>query len=120
MVDGHSLASFLTGDAETTRDWIFAYQADRRIVRTERWLLEDNSPRHYGRLFDCGTSRDGMGYRDVTKSSEHEVVAAKKAIDALLTSLPAPLLDHDGPPNQKLNPKARSAEQRDRPRRRTN
>lgn len=102
VVDGRSLAPFLRGERETTRDWIFAYQADRRILRTERWLLEDNSPRHYGRLSDCGTSRDGSGYRDVTDSRDAEVLAARAYFDRLLEQLPAPLLDRDGAPNEKL------------------
>lgn len=60
-VDGRSPAPFLNWECETTREWIFAYQADRRILRKDRCLLEDNSPRHPGRLFDCGPSRDGTG-----------------------------------------------------------
>lgn len=101
VVDGHSLAPFLRGERDTTREWIFAYQADRRILRTERWLLEDNSPRHYGRLYDCGPNRNGTGYRDVTDSTAPEVLAARAYFDRLLAKLPAPHLDHDGPPNQR-------------------
>lgn len=107
VVDGRSLAPFLRGERNTTREWIFAYQADRRILRTERWLLEDNSPRHYGKLFDCGTSRDGTGYRDVTNSKDPEVLKARAYFDALIEKLPAPLLDHDGAPNQKNDPDAK-------------
>lgn len=107
VVDGRSLLPFLRGERDTTREWIFAYQADRRILRTERWLLEDNSPRHYGKLFDCGTSRDGTGYRDVTNSKDPEVLAARAQFDRLLNDLPAPLLDHDGAPNQKNDPDAK-------------
>ncbi len=105
VLDGHSLVPFLRGERETTREWIFAYQADRRILRTERWLLEDNSPRHYGKLLDCGTSRDGSGYRDVTNLKDPEVLAARAYFDRLLEKLPAPLLDHDGAPNQKNEPR---------------
>jgi len=109
VVDGRSLVPFLRGERDTTREWIFAYQADRRILRTERWLLEDNSPRHWGRLFDCGASRDGTGYRDVTGSQEPEVLAARAYFDRLLQELPAPHLDHDGAPNQKNDPEAKRA-----------
>ena len=108
VLDGRSLAPFLRGDRDTTREWIFAYQADRRILRTERWLLEDNSPRHAGRLFDCGTRRDGTDYKDVTASSAPDVVAARQLFDRLLADLPAPLLDHDGAPNQRNDPDKRS------------
>ncbi|MDO8545710.1 MAG: sulfatase-like hydrolase/transferase [Opitutaceae bacterium] len=109
VVDGRSLAPFLRGERDTTREWIFAYQADRRILRTERWLLEDNSPRHYGKLIDCGASRDGTGYRDVTNSKDTEVIAARAYFDRLLENLPAPLLDHDGAPNEKNDPEAKRA-----------
>ena len=109
VVDGRSLAPFLRGERETTREWIFAYQADRRVLRTERWLLEDNSPRHPGRLFDCGTSRDGTGYCDVTASLDPEVLAAREYFERLLHGLPAPHLDHDGAPNQRNDPEAKRA-----------
>ena len=108
VVDGKSMAPFLRGERDSTREWIFAYQADRRILRTERWLLEDNSPRHYGRLLDCGLSRTGQGYRDVTASTEPEVLAARQYFDSLLKNLPSPRLDRDGAPNQKINPKDKS------------
>jgi arylsulfatase A len=116
VVDGRSMAPFLRGERDTTREWIFAYQADRRILRTERWLLEDNSPRHYGQLFDCGSSRDGTGYRDVTHSRDPEVLAARAYLDRLLEKLPAPLLDHDGAPNQKLASDEELSEKRQRKR----
>ena len=99
-IDGRSLAPFLRGQSDRTRDWIFAYQADRRILRTSRWLLEDNSPLHYGRLYDCGDRRDGTGYTDVTASDAPDVVAAKRRFDELLANLPAPVLAKEGPPNE--------------------
>ena len=68
-IDGHSYAVSCAAKTDTTRDWIFAFQADRRILRTKRWLLEDNSPLHWGHLFDCGDRRDGTGYQDVTEST---------------------------------------------------
>ncbi len=107
VVDGRSLAPFLRGDSDTTRDWIFAYQADFRILRTERWLLEENSPRHFGQLFDCGASRDGTGYKDVTRSRDAEVLSARMHFEKLLKDLPAPLLDNDGKPNDPADPAAK-------------
>ena len=114
VLDGRSLAGFLRGERETTREWIFAYQADRRILRTERWLLEDNSPRQRGRLFDCGSSRNGSGYKDVTDSSAPEVVAAWQHFETLLKDLPAPLLETDGAPNQRNEPKKKERGERKR------
>ncbi|MBX3420398.1 MAG: sulfatase-like hydrolase/transferase [Pirellulaceae bacterium] len=100
-IDGVSLAPFLTGQTETTRPWIFSYQADRRILRTQRWLLEDNSPLRPGRLYDCGNYRDGQGYLEVTDSTDPQVTVARQFFDQLLANLPAPVLLADGPPNER-------------------
>ena len=100
-IDGRSMAKFLRGESEQTRDWIFSYQADRRILRTQHWLLEDNSPLHYGRLYECGDRRDGVGYKDVTTSDAPEVLAAKEHFNKLLARLPAPVLEKEGPPNER-------------------
>jgi len=97
-IDGKSLAPFLLGRSETTREWIHSFLGDARVLRTKRWLLEDNSPLHYGRLYDCGDSRNGAGYRDVTKEETPEVLAAKEQFKALLEKLPAPVLPEDGDP----------------------
>ena len=100
-IDGHSYASFLRGETDHTRDWIFSFIGDRRILRTKRWLLEDNSPLHYGRLYDCGDSRDGSGYENVTESDDPEALAVKKRFNGLLEDLPAPLLEEEGGAAQK-------------------
>lgn len=100
-IDGRSYAAFLRGTTDATRDWIFAFQADRRILRTQRWLLEDNSPLHAGQLFDCGDRRDGTGYKDVTGSTDPQVVAAQAKFNALLKDLPAPVLPAEGAPNER-------------------
>ena len=104
-IDGRSFAFLLQGQPGEPRDWIFSYLGDRRILRTKRWLLEDNSPHHYGRLYDCGTSRDGTGYEEVTDSTDPEVLAVKKKFDEILATKPAPLLPTDGPLNPRKAPK---------------
>jgi len=104
-IDGRSFAFLLQGRPGEPRDWIFSYLGDRRIIRTKRWLLEDNSPHHYGRLYDCGTSRDGTGYKEVTDSTDPEVLAIKKQFDEILATKPAPLLPTDGPLNPRRTPK---------------
>jgi arylsulfatase A-like enzyme len=113
-IDGHSYAAFLRGQTETTRDWIFAFQADRRILRTQRWLLEDNSPLHWGRLYDCGARRDGTGYRDVTDSHDPEVAAIKDRFNQLLAGLPAPVLAEEGAPNARKTPATDKAQKKAR------
>jgi arylsulfatase A-like enzyme len=99
-IDGRSFAPLLRGEAYAPREWIFSYIADRRILRTKRWLLEDNSPHHWGRLYDCGGSRNGEGYQDVTDSTDAEVLAVKKTFQDILADKPAPLLPEDGPVNK--------------------
>ncbi len=101
IVDGVSLKPFLTGEAETTREWIYAYIADRRILRTKRWLLEDNSPLHWGHLFDCGENRDGRNYIEVTENNNPEVLEAKEFMNSLIEKLPVPVLEKEGAPNEK-------------------
>ncbi|MBL7222412.1 MAG: sulfatase-like hydrolase/transferase [Candidatus Brocadiae bacterium] len=101
-IDGRSIAPFLRGAADATKEWVFAYLADGRILRTKRWLLERNTPRRFGRLFDCGTSRDGTDYKDVTDSTAPEVAAIKKKFAAILAKLPAPDLP---PPKPKDRPR---------------
>jgi hypothetical protein len=48
-----------------------------------------------------------------------DVLAARRTFDELLKNLPAPRLDHDGPPNQKLNPKDKSEKKAKREKKRT-
>lgn len=89
-IDGRSIVPILRGEQSDVREWIFSYLADRRILRTKRWLLEDNSPDHYGTLFDCGDSRDGTGYRDVTNSTGPEVLEIKSRFEEILATKPVP------------------------------
>jgi len=88
VVDGRSFAPLLRGEAYTPRDWIFSYLAEKRMLRDHRWLLEGN-----GKFYDCGDSRDGTGYRDVTASTDPEAVAARKRFEQILADKPAPKPD---------------------------
>ncbi|MBN2452610.1 MAG: sulfatase-like hydrolase/transferase [Lentisphaeria bacterium] len=96
-IDGHSFAHRLAELPGRDREWIYSYIGDRRILRDSRWLLEDNSPLHPGRLYDCGSCRDGSTYRDVTDADAPEVLAARARFAALLAQLPVPVLAEDGP-----------------------
>ncbi len=88
VVDGKSLVPTLRGGKERHREFCFSYLAEGRIIRTDRWLLEIDGKQ--GRFFDCGENRDGSGYKNVTDSKDHEVMAARRRFDELLKSLPGP------------------------------
>ncbi len=92
-IDGKSMAPILRGEKTDVRDWIFSYLGDGRVLRTKRYLLERNTPTQYGRLYDCGTSRNGAGYNDVTDSADPDVLAIKKQFDEILATKPAPVVD---------------------------
>ncbi|MBN2314323.1 MAG: sulfatase-like hydrolase/transferase [Sedimentisphaerales bacterium] len=92
IIDGQSFAPLLRGENGSTREWIYSYLGDRQILRTKRWLLEDNGPGHPGRFYDCGDSRDGSGYKDVTNSTDPEVLAAKKRFEEILADKPLPVV----------------------------
>jgi arylsulfatase A len=92
-IDGRSFAPMLRGERGNPREWIFSYLAYRRMLRDRRWLLEGD-----GRFFDCGDSRDGRGYREVTGSSDPEVLRARRRFDAILAQLPAPPPEAGGAP----------------------
>ncbi len=84
-IDGVSLAPVLRGEKAGVRDWLFSYLRDERMLRDGRWLLQGD-----GKFLDCGTSRDGTGYKDVTGSKDPDVLAARKKFDEILSKLPAP------------------------------
>ena len=91
-IDGQSFAHLLRGQDGPVREWIYSYLGDRQILRTKRWLLEDNGPGHPGRFYDCGDSRDGTGYKDVTDSTDPKVLAAKKRFAEILADKPLPIV----------------------------
>jgi arylsulfatase A len=90
VIDGKSFAPILRGEKTDVRDWIFSYLGDGRVLRTKRFLLERNTPNKYGQLYDCGTSRDGSGYKDVTESTDSEVLAIRKKFDEILATKSTP------------------------------
>jgi arylsulfatase A-like enzyme len=101
IIDGRSFAPLLRGEKGPTREWIYSYLGGRQILRTKRWLLEDNGPGHPGRFFDCGDSRDGTGYRDVTDSTDPEVLAARKRFKKILADKPLPVVAEKAPSRRK-------------------
>jgi len=89
-IDGHSFAPILRGEKQDVREWVFSYLADKRVLRTKRYLLERNSPEDFGTRYDCGDSRDGTGYTDVTSSDAPEVEAIRKRFCEILATKPVP------------------------------
>lgn len=89
-IDGVSFRSYFEGDLTPKRTWIYQYLGGGRVVRTKRWLLEDNSLQEFGRLYDCGESRNGDGYREVTNETSPEVLAAKSMMLHILADKPVP------------------------------
>ena len=96
-LDGHSLLPYLQGSASAPRKWIYAPLGGRRTLRTERWLLENNTPWNFGQLYDCGDQRDGQGYREVTNESTPEVITARRELRQILSELPVPEVSADSP-----------------------
>ena len=109
-LDGRSLAPVLRGEKAQHREWIFSFRNRGRILRDERWLLESDAERKVERFFDCGTARDGRGYRNVTDSPDPEVQAARARFARWLQQLPGPE-NHPGLILPEENPrKARRAQ----------
>ncbi|TWU66731.1 sulfatase-like hydrolase/transferase [Crateriforma conspicua] len=90
IIDGVSFASYLQGDMTPLRDWIYAPLGGKRVVRTKRYLLENNSPTNFGQLYDCGESRDGSGYVDITEDESAEAKQARQMMLDILADKPVP------------------------------
>lgn len=88
--DGHSLLPVLRGEKDAHRDWIYSHLDDGRVLRDSRWLLEIPVGGKGGKFFDCGESRDGTGYKEVTGSSDPEVKAARARFAEILAKMPEP------------------------------
>ncbi len=92
--DGYSLLPVLNGTQAKHRDWIYSHLDDGRVLRDERWLLQiskEGAKKEAGeKFFDCGASRDGTGYKDVTDSAAAEVIAARAHFANILSTIPKP------------------------------
>jgi arylsulfatase A len=106
VTDGVSLVPTLLGKPGRHREWIFSFLGRGRMLRDERWLLEREGDGRE-RLYDCGSSRDGTGYKDVSRSDDPEVRAARDRFHELLETLPGP----DGHPGLKPPPPERAGDE---------
>ena len=87
IIDGHSFVPVLRGATGKGREWIFSFLLDHRFLRDQRWLLDGE-----GRFYDCGSHRDGEGYKEVTDAVAPEVAAARQRFELILKDLPPPAL----------------------------
>jgi arylsulfatase A-like enzyme len=96
-IDGQSLMPFLQGETDSHREWIYSYIATSQMMRTKRWLLEAVNPvlgLPRGRFYDCGNNRERKGYKNVTDSTDPEVLTARKRFDEVLSQFPPVQKDH--------------------------
>jgi hypothetical protein len=107
--DGHSLGPVLRGEKEKHRDWIYSHLDDGRVLRDSRWLLEIPKGGKAAKFFDCGESRDGAGYKDVTASADPEVEAARARFAEILAKMPEPKPRDGMTPNSQKKKKGDAA-----------
>jgi arylsulfatase A-like enzyme len=96
-IDGVSLASTLRGETKEHRPWTFSFLQNGRILRDKRWLMADEGNGTV-RFQDCGESRDGAGYKNVSGSKDPDVATARKRFEDILKNLP----NAEGHPGLKL------------------
>lgn len=91
VFDGRSMVPLLRGETSRHRDWIYSFLDDGRLLRDDRWLLM--LPPNGGRetLFDCGSSRDGSGYKEIMDAgATPEAKAARERFARILAGIPEP------------------------------
>ena len=91
-IDGTSLAPFLTGKSERTKDVIFSFPAVATLVRTKEFLLEAVAPiygKPRGRFYKTNGSYDGRGYENITHDPAY--ADARALFDRYLEAHPNPL-----------------------------
>jgi len=98
-LDGKSLASFLAGKVNTTKDVIYSFPGPVRLVRTKTHLLEALSPLYnqaQGKFYETNGSFDGRGYKNITHSKD--AIPIREYFSDLLAEFPNTLpLTFDDP-----------------------
>lgn len=84
-IDGRSFAAVLSGKAEASREWIFAYLHTQRALRTKDWYLDGS-----GGFWRVTGKCELQDYEWVTDSKDPQVLAARARFDELLKRLPLP------------------------------
>ncbi|WOH39519.1 sulfatase-like hydrolase/transferase [Thalassotalea fonticola] len=91
-VDGQSMAAFLKGKSDSTKDVIYSFPGPGSLVRTKDYLLEAVAPIYgqpEGRLYKTNGSYDGRGYENITHNIEYANI--KKKMLAHLVAMENPL-----------------------------
>ena len=91
-VDGTSMAGFLTGKTDHTKDVIYSFPGPATLIRTKDFMLEAVAPVYgytEGRLYKTNGSFDGRGYENITHNPEY--AAIKKQFSSYLAAKPNPL-----------------------------
>jgi hypothetical protein len=81
------------GQPFTGRNWIFTQWYGCRWLRTKQWLIDGR-----GHFYDCGDMRNEWvlgAYEDVTMSTDKQVISARKDLEQILKTMPAP--DYNDP-----------------------
>lgn len=89
--DGVSLAPYLRGSSDSTRDRVYSYIGTARMIRDSRWLLEAVDPlggHPQGRFTDCGDERDPARYPVRTGDLAPEEEAARRGLLEALAAIP--------------------------------
>ena len=92
-IDGSSLASFLNGKSDSTKEVIYAFPGPATLIRTKEYLLEAVAPiygRPNGRLYKTNGSYDGRGYENITHDPKYDEIRTlfKQYLAALPSTLP--------------------------------
>jgi len=101
--DGVSLKSYLNGETDKHRDWIYGYISGSQIFRTKDYLLEVVNPMldmPAGRLYYTGDNRFQRGYQRITKD-QPRYQQAMKIFEPLMAKYKPLTVEHVNQSTQK-------------------
>jgi hypothetical protein len=102
--DGHSFAPYLLGESFTPRETIQMAINNARWVRDNDWLLDGR-----GRFYNTRGAANRDEYRDVSESTDPEVIAARQRFETYLQEIPLP--DENDPSTRRTWERFRSMPQ---------
>jgi len=87
--DGVSLKSFLNGEKDTHRDWIYGYIGTTRLIRTKEYMIEAINPMlgsPEGRFYLAGNDRFGHTYKKINDHPDY--LKDRAELQVILDALP--------------------------------